>query len=278
MHPVTVPMVSLQGVGKSYAGTQVLRNFNLEVQRGEVITLIGPSGSGKTTALRCMNFLEEYDEGEIRIRGALLGYEIKADGQRCRESERNIADVRAPVAMVFQQFNLWPHMRVIDNVITPLTLGKGVPLELARVHAMNALQRVGLSSKADAYPAQLSGGQQQRVGIARALVVEPEVMLLDEPTSALDPELVDEVLEVIQSLASEGMTMVIVTHEMGFAAKVSSRVVFMEAGQIIECGAPRELFTAPKTDRLRTFLRTWFSRNRNSTVDIKEIAEGEVAA
>lgn len=275
MHPVSVPMVSLQGVGKSYAGNQVLRQFNLNVQRGEVITLIGPSGSGKTTALRCMNFLEEYDEGEIRIRGALLGYDIQANGQHRRESERTIAEVRAPVAMVFQQFNLWPHMRVIENVTTPLTLGKGVPPDVARARAIKALERVGLSNKAEAYPAQLSGGQQQRVGIARALVVEPEVMLLDEPTSALDPELVDEVLEVIQSLARDGMTMVIVTHEMGFAAKVSSRVVFMEAGQIIECGPPRQLFTEPKTERLRTFLRTWFSRNRNSTVDIEEISHAE---
>ncbi|MHB8950961.1 MAG: amino acid ABC transporter ATP-binding protein [Rhodoferax sp.] len=275
MNPVSVPMLSLQGVGKAYAGNLVLRNFNLDVQRGEVITLIGPSGSGKTTALRCMNFLEEYDEGEIRIRGALLGYEIKANGQRRRESERTIADVRAPVAMVFQQFNLWPHMRVIENVTAPLTLGKGVPPDIARVRALKALERVGLSNKAEAYPAQLSGGQQQRVGIARALVVEPEVMLLDEPTSALDPELVDEVLEVIQSLARDGMTMVIVTHEMGFASKVSSRVAFMEAGQIIECGTPRQLFTAPKTQRLRVFLRTWFNRNRNGTVDIEEITHAE---
>lgn len=273
MNTVFVPMVSLRGVGKSYGRNCVLRNFNLEVQRGEVVTLIGPSGSGKTTALRCMNFLEEYDEGEIRIRGALLGYHLGSDGQRRRESDHAIAEVRAPVAMVFQQFNLWPHMRVIDNITAPLTLAKGVPAEVARNRAMKALERVGLAAKAQSFPSQLSGGQQQRVGIARALVVEPQVMLLDEPTSALDPELVDEVLEVIQSLARDGMTMVMVTHEMGFAAKVSSRVVFMEAGQIIESGAPQQMFSHPTTERLRTFLRTWLARNRNDTINVAALPE-----
>jgi polar amino acid transport system ATP-binding protein len=277
MNTVSVPMLSLRGVGKSFGSNRVLKSFDLEVQRGEVVTLIGPSGSGKTTALRCMNFLEEYDEGEIRIRGALLGYQMGPNGQRRRESERAITEVRAPVAMVFQQFNLWPHMRVIDNITAPLTLAKGMPADVARNRAMKALERVGLVAKAQSYPSQLSGGQQQRVGIARALVVEPQVMLLDEPTSALDPELVDEVLEVIQSLARDGMTMVMVTHEMGFAAKVSTRVVFMEAGQIVECGAPQQIFSAPSTERLRGFLRTWFARNRHDTAEIAAIAETAVA-
>lgn len=273
MNTVSVPMVSLQGVGKFYGGNRVLKDFNLDVVRGEVVTLIGPSGSGKTTALRCMNFLEEYDEGEIRIRGALLGYQMGPNGQRRRDSEHAIAEVRESVAMVFQQFNLWPHMRVIENISAPLTLAKGVHAEVARKRAMKALERVGLADKAQSYPSQLSGGQQQRVGIARALVVEPQVMLLDEPTSALDPELVDEVLEVIQSLARDGMTMVMVTHEMGFAAKVSSRVVFMEAGQIIESGVPQQMFSTPSTERLRTFLRTWFARNRHDTLDINAMTE-----
>lgn len=268
MNSIHLPMVSLRGVGKSYGEHRVLHDFDLDVEQGEVVTLIGPSGSGKTTALRCMNFLEEYDQGEIRIRGALLGYTHSGNGQRRRDSDRNIAEVRAPVAMVFQQFNLWPHMRVIENVTAPLTLVKGIHRDAARKRAMRALERVGMANKADAFPAQLSGGQQQRVGIARALAVEPEVMLLDEPTSALDPELVDEVLEVIQSLARDGMTMVMVTHEMGFAAKVSSRVVFMEAGRIIETGVPSRLFTTPATDRLRAFLRTWFDRSRNGAIEL----------
>lgn len=271
MPPTSIPMISLRGVSKSYGANRVLFDFDLDVERGEVVSLIGPSGSGKTTALRCMNFLEEYDAGEIRIRGALLGYRIDRDGRRRRESERSIAEVRAPVAMVFQQFNLWPHMRVIDNVTAPLILAKGLPQASARTRGLEALDRVGMAHKADAYPAQLSGGQQQRIGIARALAVAPEVMLLDEPTSALDPELVDEVLEVIQSLARDGMTMVMVTHEMSFAAKVSSRVVFMEAGRIVESGPPQQLFTTPATERLRSFLRTWFERSHAAATPVGAI-------
>ncbi|MEC4722729.1 amino acid ABC transporter ATP-binding protein [Noviherbaspirillum sp. CPCC 100848] len=264
MTNVSLPMLSLRGVGKSYGCNRVLKDFNLDIQRGEVVTLIGPSGSGKTTALRCMNFLEEYDEGEVYIGGALLGYETMPNGSRRRASERAISEVRAAAAMVFQQFNLWPHMRVIDNVTAPLTLVKGMRPDTARERAMRVLDRVGLAAKANSYPSQLSGGQQQRVGIARALAVEPQVMLMDEPTSALDPELVDEVLEVIQSLAREHMTMVMVTHEMGFAAKVSDRVAFMEGGRVVECGPPQQLFSDPVSERLRAFLRTWLSRNANN--------------
>jgi polar amino acid transport system ATP-binding protein len=275
--PVKVPMVSMRGVGKSFGNHRVLQDFDLEVHRGEVVTLIGPSGSGKTTALRCMNFLEEYEQGEVRIGGALLGYATSPDGRRQRASERGIAEGRAGVAMVFQQFNLWPHMRVIDNVMAPLTIAKGIPPDAARRRAELALERVGLAAKAQAWPAQLSGGQQQRVGIARALVVEPQVMLLDEPTSALDPELVDEVLEVILGLARDGMTMVMVTHEMGFAAKVSTRVVFMESGRIVEQGPPHELFEHPRTDRLRAFLRTWLTRHQQPFAPQPDLAIEAVA-
>ena len=258
-------MIRLEHIVKTYyVGDEVvhaLDDVSLHVKPHEFVAICGPSGSGKTTALRCMNFLEEYEEGEVRIGGALLGY-TTVESRRQRASERGIAEVRAGVAMVFQQFNLWPHMKVIDNVMAPLTIAKGVPHEVARKRAELALQRVGLATKAQAWPAQLSGGQQQRVGIARALVVEPQVMLLDEPTSALDPELVDEVLEVILGLARDGMTMVMVTHEMGFAAKVSSRVVFMEGGRIVEQGPPQELFAHPRTERLRAFLRTWLTRHQ----------------
>ncbi|MEI2415090.1 amino acid ABC transporter ATP-binding protein [Orrella sp. JC864] len=255
-----VPMVSLRGVGKSFDGHRVLAGVDLDVHAGEVVSLIGPSGSGKTTLLRCMNFLEAYDEGEVRIRGALLGYRL-AQGRRERESERIIAEVRAPVAMVFQQFNLWPHMTVLANVMAPLTLAKRMHEARARELAGQALARVGMSGKADALPGQLSGGQQQRVGIARALAVHPEVMLLDEPTSALDPELVDEVLEVIKSLSRDGMTMVMVTHEMSFAADVSDRIVFMEKGRIVALGPPDDMVRRPTHPRLQAFLQPWIRRS-----------------
>lgn len=261
MDKVTIPMISMRGVGKSYGSHQVLHDFSLDVMPGEVVSLIGPSGSGKTTALRCANFLETYQQGEVRIRGALLGYEEGPAGQRQPASERSIAEVRSPLAMVFQQFNLWPHLDVIDNICLPLTVAHRVPRDKAEARAAQALERVGLSAKGKAFPHQLSGGQQQRVGIARALAVKPQAMLLDEPTSALDPELVDEVLSVILSLAADGMTMVMVTHEMGFAARVSDRVVFMEAGRVIESGPPKTLFENPETDRLRAFLKTWRQRN-----------------
>jgi len=255
-----VPMVSMRGVGKSFGSHRVLSGIDLDVQAGEVVSLIGPSGSGKTTLLRCMNFLEAYDEGEVWIRGALLGYR-KTGAGLVPESDRGIAEVRSPVAMVFQQFNLWPHMTVLANVMAPLTLAKGMRPDRARAVAGEALARVGLSAKADALPGALSGGQQQRVGIARALAVQPEVMLLDEPTSALDPELVDEVLEVIKSLSSDGMTMVMVTHEMSFAAEVSDRVVFMEQGRIVAAGTPDRIIRRPDHPRLQAFLRPWFRRS-----------------
>ncbi|TDV03519.1 amino acid ABC transporter ATP-binding protein [Paraburkholderia caballeronis] len=257
----TLPILQLRAVGKSYGTTRVLKGIDLDVMRGEIVTLIGPSGSGKTTALRCMNFLEAYDEGEVWIKGQLLGYRSAGRTPRDRDSDASIAEVRRPVAMVFQQFNLWPHMTVLDNVAAPLVLAKKIARADARRKAHAALARVGLEHKADVYPGRLSGGQQQRVGIARALAIEPEVMLLDEPTSALDPELVEEVLTVIRSLAQDGMTMVMVTHEMSFAAKISDKVVFMEAGQIVEAGPPAQLFGNTRTPRLQQFLKPWFDRS-----------------
>lgn len=263
-----LPLLQLRGVGKSYGDNRVLQGFELSVQAGEIVSLIGPSGSGKTTALRCMNFLETYDEGEIWIDGQLLGYSGPGRAARDRDGDRQIDEVRKPLSMVFQQFNLWPHMSVRENVMAPLVLGKRMSKSEARTLADAALQRVGLAPKADAYPARLSGGQQQRVGIARALAVKPRLMLLDEPTSALDPELVEEVLQVIRSLADDGMTMVMVTHEMSFAAQISSQVVFMEAGQIVETGEPGAMFQAPKTERLQRFLKPWFNRSLTPRVEV----------
>ncbi|OZI20687.1 ATP-binding protein [Bordetella genomosp. 9] len=256
-----LPMISLRGVGKSFGDHRVLSGIDLDIARGEVVTLIGPSGSGKTSLLRCMNFLEVYDEGEVDIRGALLGYRRAADGTLVRDSDRAVAEVRAPLAMVFQHFNLWPHMTALANVMAPLTLARAKPASQARQIALQALERVGLADKADAMPARLSGGQQQRVGIARALAVSPEAMLLDEPTSALDPELVDEVLEVIKSLSREGMTMVMVTHEMSFAAEVSDRIVFMEQGRILATGGADDIIRRPTHPRIRAFLQPWIRRS-----------------
>jgi len=266
----TLPLLELRSVGKSYGSHRVLSDISLQVMPGEIVSLIGPSGSGKTTALRCMNFLETYDEGEVIIAGQLLGYSSTQRGAKYQDSPAAIAEVRRPLSMVFQQFNLWPHMTVLENVMASLVLGKNIEKHEARNLATAALDRVGMRQKMSAYPARLSGGQQQRVGIARALAVEPQLMLLDEPTSALDPELVEEVLQVISSLASAGMTMVMVTHEMSFAAKISSQVVFMEAGKIIETGPPQKLFHAPETERLQTFLRPWFNRSLNFS-DNKEL-------
>lgn len=268
-----LPILQLKAVGKSYGTNRVLKGIDLEVMRGEIVTLIGPSGSGKTTALRCMNFLEAYDEGEVWIKGQLLGYGSKGRTAADRDSDASIAEVRRPVAMVFQQFNLWPHMTVLANVAAPLILSKRIDKNEAHRKALSALQRVGLEHKAKAYPARLSGGQQQRVGIARALAMEPEVMLLDEPTSALDPELVEEVLSVIRALAQDGMTMVMVTHEMSFAAKISDKVVFMEAGKIVEAGPPEQLFGNTRTPRLQQFLKPWLDRSLSFTASALHLAD-----
>jgi len=254
-------LLSVSNVSKWFGDHQVLNSVSLCVRRSEVVCIIGPSGSGKSTLLRCMNFLEEYESGEILIGGKLMGYAAAPSGRRVRDAERNIDALRRGVAMVFQQFNLWPHMSVIDNVAQPLILVHGKAKADACAKARAVLEKVGLGDKIDEYPLRLSGGQQQRVGIARALAVEPAAILFDEPTSSLDPELVGEVLQVMKQLASEGMTMVIVTHEMHFAAEVADRVIFLDRGIKVEEGTPNEVFFNPRNERTRRFLETWAERN-----------------
>jgi len=266
-------LLSISNVSKRFGDHQVLNSISLEVHRSEVVCIIGPSGSGKSTLLRCMNFLEEYQSGEIRIDGKLIGYTTTSSGQRVRDNDRNVDALRRDVAMVFQQFNLWPHMSVLDNVAQPLILVYGKPKADAYAKARAALEKVGLGDKIDEYPLRLSGGQQQRVGIARALAVEPAAILFDEPTSSLDPELIGEVLQVMKQLASEGMTMVIVTHEMHFAAEVADRVIFLDRGIKVEEGTPREVFFDPKHERTRRFLETWAERNSLFTKNFAETAK-----
>lgn len=250
---VDPPLISVVNLSKSYGMHQVLRSVSLSLQRSEVVCIIGPSGSGKSTLLRCLNHLEPYDAGAVLVNGLPLDSD-HADGVAANRARRRIA-------MVFQQFNLWPHMTVLQNVTQPLILVHGKSRAEAEAIGRAVLTKVGLVDKLAAYPAQLSGGQQQRVGIARALAIDPAVILFDEPTSSLDPELVGEVLQVIRALASEGMTMVVVTHEMGFAAQVATRVVFIDHGTVIEEGPPDTLFRAPRSERLRQFLQTWIERN-----------------
>jgi polar amino acid transport system ATP-binding protein len=255
------PMIELRGVSKSFGATQVLSAVDLTIAKSEVVCLIGPSGSGKSTLLRCVNFLETYDSGEIRIEGALIGYENRPNGARRLMRKSRLRAMRCEIGMVFQHFNLWPHMSALQNVTEPLRRVRRLPAAAANERAIQVLARVGLAEKASSYPAHLSGGQQQRVAIARALAMQPRVMLFDEPTSALDPELVGEVLEVMRSLASEGMTMLIVTHEMGFAAKVADRIAFLDAGRIVESGPPRYVFHESGEPRVRQFLQTYHDRN-----------------
>ena len=248
------PMIEIKNVSKKFGKLRVLKNVSLTVNQREAVVIIGPSGSGKTTLLRSINFLEEYDEGEIRIDGEIIGYRIKPDGQRVKRTEREIAEARSNIGMVFQSFNLFPHMTVLRNTITAPIWVKKVPREEAESRARDLLKRVGLLDKINEYPANLSGGQQQRVAIARALAMQPKLMLFDEVTSALDPELVEEVLITMRQLVRDGMTMVIVTHEMQFARDVAHRLVFMDKGSIIEEGNPKKLFSDPASERLRTFL------------------------
>ena len=255
------PIIQLVEMKKRYDDFEVLKGINLDVNEGEVVCIIGGSGSGKSTMLRCMNFLESYEEGMVLIEEQLIGYEVGATSQLKLKPKRAVQRDLENVCMVFQQFNLWPHMTVIENVMAPLKLVKKVPHNQAYEKAVEVLTRVGLEQKLDAYPNELSGGQQQRAAIARSLGQEPKIMLFDEPTSALDPELVGEVLKVMKSLAKEGITMVIVTHEMGFAAQVSDKVVFLADGLIAEQGAPDVLFSNPKHEKLKSFLSTWSERN-----------------
>ncbi|MBQ7476681.1 MAG: amino acid ABC transporter ATP-binding protein [Selenomonadaceae bacterium] len=235
-------MIKIKGLKKNFDDLQVLRGIDLEIAEREVVVIIGPSGSGKSTLLRCINFLEEPTEGTIEVDGIELN------------SADNISKVREEVGMVFQRFNLFPHMSVLDNITLAPMKVRDIPREQAEMTAQDLLDRVGLGDKAAAYPNQLSGGQQQRVAIARALAMNPKVMLFDEPTSALDPEMVGEVLDVMQKLAESGMTMVIVTHEMGFAREVGTRLLFVDGGYIVEQGKPKEVFENPKEERTKLFL------------------------
>jgi polar amino acid transport system ATP-binding protein len=250
---LAVPAVRAERVRKHFGRLEVLRGIDLDVAQGEVVCVIGPSGSGKSTFLRCINHLEKIDGGRLWVNGELVGY--RQHGDRIHElRDREIARRRAEIGMVFQSFNLFSHMTVLRNVIEAPMKVRGLSKAEATERAHELLRRVGVGEKASSYPAQLSGGQQQRVAIARALAMEPRLMLFDEPTSALDPELVGEVLEVMRGLAADGMTMVVVTHEIGFAREVADRVVVMDEGLVIEQGAPREVLSAPRTERAREFL------------------------
>jgi polar amino acid transport system ATP-binding protein len=246
-------MVEVRGVRKSYVGVEVLKGVDLTVNRGEVTCLIGPSGSGKSTLLRCINHLEKHDAGELRVDGELVGYEAR-NGKLYELSDKKVCEKRSHIGMVFQRFNLFQHLTVLDNITVGQTQVKNTDRESAKVKARELLHRVGLDDKEKHYPSQLSGGQQQRVAIARALAMEPKLMLFDEPTSALDPELVGEVLDVMKDLAKSGMTMIVVTHEMGFAREVADTVYFLDGGVIEESGDPREVLVSPSSDRLKSFL------------------------
>ncbi len=247
-------MIEVKDLKKSFGTLKVLDGVGFIVDRGQVLTIIGRSGSGKSTMLRCVNFLEEYDDGEIWIEGESVGYTFGAKGERKRQSERQIARMRAEVGIVFQSFNLFPHRSVVDNVtMAPINV-KGMAKKEAQGLAVELLDKVGLSDKVNEFPSKLSGGQQQRVAIARALAMQPKVMLFDEVTSALDPELVGEVLTVMRQLADEGMTMLIDTHEMHFARDVGDLLLFIDEGKIVEQGVPAEVLAEPKSERLQAFL------------------------
>jgi polar amino acid transport system ATP-binding protein len=247
-------VVSIRGLGKSFGANRVLTGIDLDVHRGEVVAIIGPSGSGKTTLLRCVNALETYEEGSLRLDGKEVAYVEDATGRRRRRKEGELSAIRTETGMVFQMFYLFPHLTAAENVMLGLRKVRGKSKAQARAIAEQWLFRVGLADKFDSYPAQLSGGQQQRVGIARAVAMEPKVLLLDEITSALDPELVGEVLAVVRKLAKDGMTMLLVTHEMSFAREVSDLVVFMDAGKIVIKDSPANVLENPKHERLKAFL------------------------
>jgi polar amino acid transport system ATP-binding protein len=248
-----VPMVLADRVSKSFGSNHVLRNISLVVPRGEVLCLVGPSGSGKSTFLRCINHLERVDAGRLAVDGTLVGYEERGD--KLYELRPKVAaKQRSDIGMVFQKFNLFPHMTALENIIEAPTTVRGTSRAKAVARGRELLDRVGLATKADAYPAHLSGGQQQRVAIARALAMDPKLMLFDEPTSALDPELVGEVLDVMKGLAESGMTMIVVTHEMGFAREVADSVVFMDDGVVVESGLPGDVLGNPRHERTKAFL------------------------
>lgn len=254
------PMIEVSQLGKYYSTVKVLSDIDLSIQRSEVVCIVGPSGSGKSTLLRCIAFLENYQEGAVRIEGGLLGYK-EAEGKRRPASAAEVSHARRNIGFVFQQFNLWPHLDALSNVALPLILSRSLSKQAAEKKAMEMLDRVGLAAHAKAFPSRLSGGQQQRVAIARALAPDPHIMLFDEPTSALDPELVGEVLQVMKALARDGMTMAVVTHEMGFAAQVADRVVFLDGGRLITVARPSEFFSGAENPRILQFLRNFSDRN-----------------
>jgi polar amino acid transport system ATP-binding protein len=248
-----VPMVLADGVRKSFGTVEVLKGITLQVGRGEVVVLLGPSGSGKSTFLRCINHLERVNGGRLTVEGELVGY--REHGGKLHElPEKDVVRKRAEIGMVFQRFNLFPHKTALQNITEAPMLVKGVKRKDAEVRGRELLERVGLGDRCDAYPTQLSGGQQQRVAIARALAMDPKLMLFDEPTSALDPELVGDVLDVMRDLAQAGMTMVVVTHEIGFAREVADRVVFMDDGVVVEAGPPSQVLDDPQHERTKAFL------------------------
>lgn len=246
-------VIRMEDVNKSFGSLDVLHNVNLDLHQNEVLSIIGPSGSGKSTLLRCIINLEKINSGGIYLDGELLGYRVR-NGKLHAMGPDAAAKQRKNIAMVFQSFNLFPHLTVLENVTIGLTVGRGVRTEVARKRALELLDRVGLAAKRDFYPKTLSGGQQQRVAIARALALDPKVILFDEPTSALDPELVGEVLDVMRGLALEGMTMIVVTHEMSFARDVSDRLIIMDQGRILEEGKPADVMSNPQNERSKKFL------------------------
>jgi len=250
---MTTTMVKAENVHKSFGHVEVLKGIDLEVTNGEVLCLLGPSGSGKSTFLRCINHLERVDGGRLSVDGRLIGYREEA-GKLYEMHEREVAAQRRGIGMVFQRFNLFPHMTAVENVMEAPVQVRGESKAAAREQAQQLLDRVGLAERAGNYPAELSGGQQQRVAIARALAMKPKLMLFDEPTSALDPELVGEVLDVMKDLARGGMTMIVVTHEIGFAREVADTVVFMDAGVIVEAGKPADVLDNPQHVRTKAFL------------------------
>ncbi|HET8879896.1 MAG TPA: amino acid ABC transporter ATP-binding protein [Arthrobacter sp.] len=248
------PLVKIEGLHKYYGQHHVLRGIDLTINQGEVSVVIGPSGSGKSTMLRCVNLLETISAGRISVGGSLIGYR-EVNGRLHDLKTKEIAAQRREIGMVFQRFNLFPHKTALQNVMEAPVQVKGQPKDAARKRALELLDRVGLADKSGHYPSQLSGGQQQRVAIARALAMDPELMLFDEPTSALDPELVGDVLNVMKDLAKSGMTMIVVTHEIGFAREVGDRLTFMDGGVVVESGDPREVLSNPQHARTKEFLR-----------------------
>jgi polar amino acid transport system ATP-binding protein len=248
------PIVIARDVHKRFGRNEVLKGFSFEIAKGEVVCMIGASGSGKTTFLRCINHLERIDSGRIEVNGHLIGYRMGKNGKLEEDAEKNIAKQRMEIGFVFQRFNLFPHMTALENIIEAPVRVRGIAYDQAVKEGEELLARVGLEAKRDAYPNKLSGGQQQRVAIARALAMRPALMLFDEPTSALDPEMIGEVLEVMRELALGGMTMIVVTHEMGFAREAAHRVVMVDEGLIIEEGTPQHFFDAPTHERTKQFL------------------------